>query len=292
MNGFVSVNGAPPGPTLAYFLNVSPDWLNIMQIPLLSGRDFRPEDATPRVAIINSAFAREYFHSQDPIGKTFKRGNQLYQVIGMAADARYRNMREPITPTAYVPLRLPPPEPLAGATFIVRTRSDNPYVMASVLRRELQRYRPELRISNITTQKQINDSQTLRERLLATLGVFFAGVALLLAAIGLFGVLDYSVLQRRRELGIRIAIGATAAEITRQVTSGLFLTVLTGALTGALAGLLLEPRIKTLLYQVDRSDLNVLATPFCMIVAVCLLTAIPAVIRGVRIDPVEMLRSE
>ncbi len=292
MNSFISVNGAPPGPTLAYILKVSPGWLNIMRIPLLAGRDFRPDDATPRVAIVNKAFAREYFHSQDPIGKTFHRGDKPYQVIGLVADARYRNMREPITPTAYVPLRVAPPEPLSGATFIVRTQTSNPYAIASLLREKLQRYRPELRFTNVSTQSQINDAQTLRERLLAALGVFFAGVALLLAAIGLFGVLDYSVLQCRRELGIRIAIGATAAEIARQVTSGLLLTVFAGAITGALAGLLLEPRVKTLLYQVGRSDLGVLATPFCVIVAVSLLTAIPAVIRGVRIDPAEMLRSE
>jgi predicted permease len=292
MNSFISVNGAPPGPTLAYLLNVSPGWLDVMKIPLLSGRDFRPEDVTPGVAIINRAFAREYFHSQDPVGKSFDRGTEPYQVIGLVADARYRNMREPITPTAYIPLRLPAPEFLKGASFMVRTHSQNPNAISSVLRGELQRYRSELRVTNVTTQKQIDDAQTVQERLLAALGVFFAGVALLLAAIGLFGVLDYSVLQRRRELGIRIAIGATASEIARQVASGLFLTVLTGAISGALVGLLLEPRIKTLLYQIDRSDIAVLTTPFCVITAITLLTAIPAVIRGIRIDPAEMLRSE
>jgi ABC-type antimicrobial peptide transport system permease subunit len=122
--------------------------------------------------------------------------------------------------------------------------------------------------------------------------MFFAGVALLLAGIGLYGVLDYSVLQRRRELGIRIAVGASGKEIAKQVSKGVFIAVVTGAVLGGVVALFLEPRVATLLYNVKPSDLGMLGFPLMTVVLTTLLTAIPAVIRGMRIDPVEMLRAE
>jgi predicted permease len=291
-NGFVSVNGAPPHGLLAYFLPVSRGWLNTMKIPLLDGRDFRPSDTTPGAAIVNRAFAKEYFHGQDPVGRSFDRGKQHFDIVGLAADARYRNMREPITPTAYIPMRYPPPETLRSATFLVRTSSPNPLALAPMLRREIPRARPEIRVSNIRTQLDIDQAQTVRERLLAMLALFFAGVAMLLAGIGLYGVLDYSVLQRRRELGIRIAVGAPASDIAWRVTADIALMVALGAAAGIGMGLSLEPYIKSLLYEVKPSDLGVLTLPLLTILAAALLAAVPAVFRAIRIDAGAMLRAE
>lgn len=289
-NGFVSVNGAPPGPLLAYFLNVSPGWLDTMKIPLLDGRDFRRSDLAPGAAIVNRAFAKEYFHGEDPVGKSFDRGKERFQVVGMAADARYRNMREPITPTAYSPIQSAAPR--SGATFLVRTASPNSMSLAPLLRREVTRARSEFRVSNVQTQLQINQAQTVRERLLAMLALFFAGVAILLAGIGLYGVIDYSVLQRRRELGIRIAVGASTSDIVRRVTVGIFSVVLLGAILGAGAGFMLQPYVKSLLYEVTPFDLRALVIPSLTIALAVLLAAVPGVIRAVRIDPVQMLRAE
>jgi predicted permease len=291
-NGFVSVNGAPPHELLAYFLNVSPGWLDTMKIPLIDGTDFRRGDTAPGAAIVNRAFAKEYFNGEDPVGKSFDRGKQHFEIVGLARDARYRNMREPITPTAYIPLRYPPPEKLGSATFVVRTVSSHPLALAPFLRQEVPRARSEFHVSNIRTQLEINDAQTVRERLLAMLALFFAGVGLLLAGIGLYGVLDYSVQQRRREFGIRIAIGAPAGDIARRVTADVLSMVLLGSAVGAGIGLLLEPYIKSLLYQVKPSDLGVLAVSSLTIIAAALLAALPAVIRAIRIDTAAMLRAE
>ncbi len=290
-NGFVSVNGAPPGPLLAYFLPVSPRWLDTMGIPLLDGRDLRRGDAAG-VAIVNRAFAKEYFHGGDPVGKSFNRGKDRFQVVGLVSDARYRDMREPITATAYIPLGYPPLGTLQAATFLVRTANSNPLAVAPMLRREVSRARPELRVSNVRTQLEINQAQTVRERLLAALALFFAGVAVLLAGIGLYGVLDYSVLQRRRELGIRIAIGAPANDIVRRVTADIFFMVLLGAVIGAAAGSFLEPYVKTLLYEVPPFDWGGLVLPSLVIILATLLAAVPAVIRSIQIDPVAMLRAQ
>jgi putative ABC transport system permease protein len=291
-NGFVSVNGLPPSPVLAYFLNVSPGWLRTMRIPLLEGRDIRRSETAPGTAMVNLAFAKEYFHGEDPVGKSFARGTRIFQVIALVANAQYLSVREPITPIAYIPLRSSGPSSLRRATFLVRTTSPNPYTLGPMLRREVSRARPQLRVGNVRTQLEINQAQTIRERLLAALAMFFAGVALLLAGIGLYGVLDYSVLQRRRELGIRIAVGASGNEIAKQVSMGIFIAVLIGAVLGGALALLLEPQVGTLLYNVKPSDLDMLGVPLSTVVVTTLLTAVPAVIRGMRIDPVEMLRAE
>jgi ABC-type antimicrobial peptide transport system permease subunit len=189
-------------------------------------------------------------------------------------------------------MRYPPPESLGGATFLVRTVLPNPLTLAQTLRREVTRARSDFRVSNIQTQIEINQAQTVRERLLALLGLFFAGVAILLAGLGLYGVLDYSVLQRRRELGIRIAMGAPATNIVRQVTVELFSMVLIGSVLGVITAERLEPYVKTLLYQVKTSDLSTFALPTAIIVFATLLAALPAIFRALRIDPVTMLRQE
>ncbi len=291
-NGFVSVNGAPPHPLLAYFLNVSPGWLATMKIPLLAGRDLRLEDLSPGMALVNTAFSKEYFNGENPIGRAFNRGAQQYRVVGLVADARYRNLREPIIATAYLPMRYPAPESLSGATFLVRTTDPNPLKLAPVLRREISRTRSEFRVSNIRTQLEINRAQTVRERLLSGLASFFGGVAILLTCVGVYGVLDFSILRRRKELGIRIALGAPAADIIQRVTFAVSLMIIVGTLIGAASALLLAPKVKTLLYQVQSSDLASLAPVLISLVGASLLAIAPAVIRALKIDAASLLREE
>jgi ABC-type antimicrobial peptide transport system permease subunit len=190
-------------------------------------------------------------------------------------------------PVAYVPF-----QPRRSATFMVRTSSANPLALASILRQEVPRARPGFRVSTIRTQAELVRAQTVRERLLAMLAVFFAGVALLLAGIGLYGVLDYGVLQRRREIGIRMAIGAQAGDIARRVTADVFRMVLTGAAAGVMLGMASVRYIEALLYQVRATDLAMLAVPSLAIVGAALAAAAPAVIHAIRIDPVSMLRAD
>jgi ABC-type antimicrobial peptide transport system permease subunit len=133
---------------------------------------------------------------------------------------------------------------------------------------------------------------TVRERLLAMLALFFAATALVLAAVGLFGVLDYSVLQRRREIGIRMALGAPAAKLVRAVTLQTFATVLLGAVVGLGLGISSERYIETLLYGVSATDLGMLALPSAAILGAALLAAIAPVVRAVRLNPVETLRPD
>jgi putative ABC transport system permease protein len=176
--------------------------------------------------------------------------------------------------------------------LLVRTSSSNPRKLASILRPEVPRARSEFRVSRIRTQLEINQSHTVRERLLATLALFFAIVALLLAGVGLYGVLHYWVLQRQREIGIRIAVGAQARGIARLVTMDVFSMVLLGAAAGVGVGMVSVRFIESLFYQVKAADLQMLAPPSLAILAGAFLAAVPAVIRAVRIDPITMLRAE
>jgi ABC-type antimicrobial peptide transport system permease subunit len=139
---------------------------------------------------------------------------------------------------------------------------------------------------------EINQARTVRERLLATLALFFAIVALLLAGVGLYGVLHYSVLQRRREIGIRMAIGAQAGSIARLAIADVFAVALGGAVAGLGLGMASARFIASLFYQVKATDLPMLVFPSLALFAVALLAALPAVIRAVRTDPVAMLRAE
>jgi predicted permease len=292
-NGFISVNGAPPGPVSSYFLSISPGWLDAMKIPLIRGRDFRTGDTLPGSAIVNQSFARQYFNTEDPVGRSFEvvsnaGGRARYEIVGLVRDARYRDMREPMQPTAFFPFQVA----YGRGTFVVRTARPDALTMASVLRREVPRARAGFRVSNIRTQASFVEQHTIRERLLATLALFFGIVALLLAGVGLYGVLDYSVLQRRREIGIRIAIGAPAGDIAGRVMLDVLAMVLAGAVAGIGLGMISARYIESLLFEVKATDWGILALPAVTILAVALLASFPAVIRAVRVDPATLLRAE
>jgi predicted permease len=299
-NRFISVNGSPPNPVLAYLLSVSPGWIDSMKIRLIDGRDFRVNEPSSQIAIVNQAFVKQFFNGQNPLERTFETGADATRVstriVGVVSDAAYKSMRDPILPVAYVPFLAGGPADAnmrrKTATLIVRTSSANPVAMAPTLRQEILHTRSDFRISSIRTQEEINQAQTIRERLLAMLAIFFAVVALLLAGIGLYGVLDYIVLQRRREIGIRIAIGARALHITRLVTLETGLMVTIGACAGVGAGLMLARYTEALFYQVKSTDLAILAIPSLTILAATVMAMLPAALRAVRVDPVEMLRSE
>jgi putative ABC transport system permease protein len=299
-NNLISVNGAPPSSVLSDMLNVSPGWLQVMRIPLLSGRDFRPDDLYPGAAIVNQAFAREYFNGEDPVGKRFEsvfdHRRLGFVIVGLCGDAAYLNVREPMPPQAYFPFREADAsgqlQPKNNAEIMVRSSTSDPMPLAAVLRREVPAGRAEFRVSDLLTQTDINQAQTVRERLLAMLATFFSGVALVLGGIGLYGVLNHAVVQRRREIGIRMAVGAQASNVAWLVTSRMIAAVLAGSASGLATGLLCAEHLKALLFQVRATDATMLMLPFAALAAVALLATIPAVLRAVHIDPLILLRTE
>jgi putative ABC transport system permease protein len=300
-NASISINGGPPSVDLGYFLNISPGWLETMKIPLLGGRDFRNSDAFPNAAIVNETFAKKFLNDEHPVGRFFEKTwddgrRSRMQVVGLVRDAFYQDIHAPILPVVYVPMHSIDASgglrPEDDETLIVRTSASNPLALASMLRQEVPRVNAHLHVTNIRTQEEINQAQTIRERLLATLAFFFGAVALLLAGVGLYGVLNYSLLQRKREFGIRLALGARMSDVARNVTGGIFSAVCVGAVAGLGLGITSARYIESLLYQVKATDPGALAFPSLIIFAAAAVAAVPAVIRALRIDPVAMLRAE
>jgi predicted permease len=298
INSDISINGAPPSPISAFFLNVSPGWLSTMKIRLVSGHDFRSEDTSPGAAIVNETFVKTFLRGQDPIGRTFERGaNQpLNKIVGVTPDVPDHDLREPNSAIFYVPFNAvdekSAPRAVNFATFAIHTEAKNPLALADSLRRLIAQRHNGLRVSNVTTQLDLVRDQTIRERLIATLAAFFAAVALLLAGVGLYAVLNYSVLQRRREIGIRMAIGSTRAGIVRIVTLDVFLMIALGSCAGVALGFGAARYVESLFYQAKATDADMIALPACAMLLTALVATLPAVLRALRTDPTEILRAQ
>lgn len=280
------------------FLGVSPGWLETMGIPLLRGSDLRTTDMHPGAAIVNEAFARYYFKGIDPVGKTFEidGSKQTRKTIRIAADAHYQRLREPMPPTAYVPFHSSQDgvvrNPRQGGTIILRSSVPNALALFPTLRATIAQTNSRMFIANLLPQSEFIEIQSMRERLLAELGAFFAAVALILTAIGLYGVLDYGVYQRRRELGIRRALGAPAVHLTWRVSAQILAMLAIGAMAGLAIGIAGAKLLESLLFGVKPSDWQMLAIPLAAIACATLLAAVPPILRALHIDPAKMLRAE
>ncbi len=297
----VRIPGHPIEASSPYVLDVSPAFFETMRIGLIDGRDFRPGDLPPRstesahrlpgVGIVNEAFAHTYFNGQNPVGRSVgvlqsKDIPTVMEIVGYVRDAAYYDVREPMRPTIYVPMAS-----RQDNTFLVRI-AGNPLALAPILRSAIYKARSDFQVRTIQEQSAFVRWQMLTERLLASLSLFFSIVALVLAAIGLYGLLNYSVTRQRREIGIRMALGARPAQVVRLVTSGLFGMVSLGLLFGLAGGVACGRFVEGLLFEVKATDPGAVAVPLVALLGVALLASIPPTLRAVQIDPAQTLRSE
>jgi predicted permease len=306
MNDSISVDGGPPSADLAYFLDITPGWLETMRIPLIGGRDFRDGDFYHEQAIVNETFVKKFLGEGNAVGRVFEKasddgGRQRLQVVGVMRDAYYNNIHEPMLPVVFSPSARHPKATAPAAagprlapilTLVVKTTAENPMTMAAAMRREVPKARADMRVVNVQMQEDLVRAQTIRERLLAVLSFFFGAVALLLAAIGLYGVLHYSVIEQEREIGIRLALGARVSHIVQRVSSGIAITVALGTAVGIAFGVGMSRYVQSLLYGVKARDLTMLVVPLLTIAIAVALAAVPAIRRALSVDPVEMLRAE
>jgi predicted permease len=277
-----------------WYLQVSPGFLRTMRIPLVAGRDFEWGDAQPALpsaVIVNESFARRYFPGESPLGKRFFRvdgGATLVaqDIVGIAGDAKYTNLREPAPPTVYDPYR-----PADAAVLQIRTRLDAG-VLAARLRDELPRARPGFRLGDVTLQSTLVDNTLVRDRALALLSAFFSVVAISLVIVGLYGVLSYSLVQRTREIGIRLALGAQPARAARVVLSDVGAMTGVGLVVGVAAATFAGRWLTPLLFAVTPADRWSIGAPLACLLVPCALAALVPTMRATRIDPTIALRSE
>jgi macrolide transport system ATP-binding/permease protein len=287
----ISVVGYTPSPdeqpTLEYNV-VSPGYFSTVGIPLLSGRDFTrvdDEKAAP-VAIVNEAMAAQYWHGRDPIGDHFLAKGQSLLVIGVAKDSKYSTIREAQKSFYYVPMRQ---NPSVNGNLYIRT-SLTPTVIGPEVGRAIRAIDPGLAPMETSTMRQQIDRPTYTQRLAVALVGVFGGMALILSAIGLYGVMSYSVSQSKRELGLRMALGAGASDLLRLVMSqGLALTS-TGIVLGAIASLGLTSLIGNLLFNVSPRDPVAYAAAFAVMTIVSFAACFLPAWRASRTDPVRALR--
>jgi ABC-type antimicrobial peptide transport system permease subunit len=208
------------------------------------------------------------------------------EIVGVVNDVAYGNLREAIRPTVFLPQ-----ERRSHNSLIIRTAVP-PRTMAQVLRAKVAEARPGYYVRTIEYQTEYVRGHLLRERVLATLSLFFAVVALVLAAVGLYGVLNYSVTQQRREIGIRMALGARAADVVRGVTTRSMALVALGLGLGLAAGVAASRVVESLLYGVRPTDWDAITVPALALLAAAVVAAAPPALRAARVDPARTLRSE
>ena len=284
------------------------NYFTTMEIPLLGGRDFTAQDDQrgPFVAIVNQTFVRRYFPNDDALGKrvTFKYNKREVEIIGIVADTKYTRQREENKPLLYTPWRQE--VAIIGAMqFVLRTTGE-PTALAATARQVVRELDSNLPVTDLTTQTARSQATLGQERLYARLLSFFGGLALLLAAIGLYGVLAYSVAQRTNEIGVRMALGAQARHVLRLVIWHGMKLALIGLTAGAAGSYalkrLLESNYISLenwqrqfgekLYGVSAAD----PWTFGVIAALLSLVALSACYvparRATKVDPIIVLRSE
>jgi predicted permease len=282
-----------------YILNVSSSFLGTMRIPLILGRGLSPADgpSSPLAAVVNEKFVSRYFPGEDPIGKSFYFGSKApnssshpMEIVGVVKDAHYTGVRDEVPPTGYFPYSQQLPG-LRQMTFAIRTALP-PLAVAGAVRRAVAEIDRTIPVADLRTEEDQINSSLSTERLFAGLVSAFGGLAALLAAIGLYGVMAYTVARRTAEIGIRMALGANRANVQWLVLRESLLMVVLGLLAGLPAAFALTRFVKTVLFGVTPAD------PLSFLVALLLMFAVAAAAawlparRAARVDPMIALRYE
>jgi predicted permease len=281
----------PRAGRLTQLSQVMPGYFRTIGIRVVRGRDITEADrpGAPLVAVINETMARQYWPGEDPLGRQFRFiGDPTpLQVIGIVRDSKYNFLGENATPYLYTALeqRYSP-----AATVHVRASGD-PAAIMNTVRRELQQLEPTMPLLNVTTLRDVFEQALWAPRMGASLLGIFALLALLLAAIGLYGVMAYSVSQRTRELGIRLALGARQSEVRNMVVRQGVLLAVGGVAIGLAAAFAMARMVTNLLFGVTATDPMTFALiPVVLLVVAAIATYLPAW-RASRVDPVQALRT-
>jgi len=274
---------------------VGPGYFGTMGAQLLTGREFTPSDlvGTPKVAIVNEAFARKFNLGQNPVGKHMATGGRNrpldMEIVGFVRDAKYSQVKDVVPPMFVTPYRQD--STIGFMQFYVRTAND-PATMMRTIPSVISRLDANLPVNELKTLPQQVKENVFMDRMISTLSAAFALLATLLAAIGLYGVLAYTVAQRTREIGVRMALGADAGRVRGMVLRQVGLMTLIGGALGIAAAFGLSRVAGTLLFGLEGNDPVVMASAAVLLTIVALAAGgIPAT-RAARVDPMQALRYE
>ncbi len=290
------IEGRPePEPGKEMIINtrsVSPGYFRTLGIPLIKGRDFSDRDKSdaPKAAIINYDLARIYFPDEDPLGKriTFDDGGSWISIVGVIADVKQLGLDSSAKPEVYFPyLQMTAP----SMSIVVRTGS-NPLNLVAAMKRQIQEIDKDLPIADVKTMRQLLSESVSGRRFNMLLLAVFAGVALVLAAVGIYGVMSYSVSQRTHEIGIRMALGAQTSDVLKLVVGEGMLLALAGVMIGLVASLFLTRLMSSLLFGVSATDPITFALIAVVLTGVALAASLVPARRAIKVDPMVALRYE
>ena len=268
---------------------VSPSFLETMRIPLRAGRGFSDADnqKSPRVVIVNDALAHRYWPNENPVGKHIAVGRQApAEVVGVASDAKNNGLALEADPQIYLPFAQ---LPWGNMNLFVRTATE-PHSMIAPVRQQISSIDPDQPVTRVQTVEELMNSSRTQPRFTMLLLGIFSATALVLAIVGIYGVLAYSVAQRRQEMGIRMALGAARADILQMVVNQGLLLAGAGIITGLLAALAITRIMSSLLYQVGTHDFATFAVTSLGFLSVATLASYLPARRATRVDPAEALR--
>src|SRR5919198_1397496 len=290
----VDAPGAPTGDRATVCFNfVAPGYFATLRTPLIAGRDFDAGDTKQSVpiAIVNQTLARRFFSDTNVIGRHFRKPDQPVpiEIVGIVKDSTYQSVREPIPPTAFLPASQAPGGGEAYE-FVVRT-SLPPSTLIPAIQQIALQVSAEVPLEFHTLTEQVGDD-LVQERLLATLAGFFGALGLLLAMIGLYGVLSYLVTHRQVEFGVRMALGATPGSIRRLVMRDVIVVLTLGIGAGLVAALVVVSLLQKMLFGVEPRDTATMVTAVCVLSGMALAAGYLPARRATRVDPMIALRSE
>jgi predicted permease len=274
--------------------DVGPGYFATLGVPVLLGREFTDSDIDggQRVAVVNEVMANRFWKGQNPIGRRFARQSETgfeIEVVGVVRDSRFANLREDVPMSYYIPYAQA--RAINSLTFYVRHRADDAAV-ARAIRQAVARVDARLPVYDFRTmQSQVAESMYI-ERLVASLSMLFGLLALGLAAVGLYGVTSHAVAQRRREIGIRMALGAERASVLWGVLRQVLALAAAGVLIGVPAALGAGQLIESLLFGLAPRDPLTLAAAAGVLIGVAALAGYVPAVRAMRVDPVVALRDE
>lgn len=272
---------------VTWYRVVSADYFATMQIPLTRGRLFTQREAAPAV-VINETMARRYWPGDDPLGRRIRIGRVPATIVGVVADVRVRGPREPARVETYIPYWI---NPEAGVNVVVKTAGD-PHALAEPMRRAIKEVDPAIAVAGMATMDEAVADSIGAPRFVATLVAIFGGLALVLAAVGVYGVLSYGVAQRTQEIGVRLALGAAERQIFALVVGESLRLAAVGSGIGLVLALGTGRAIRGLLFGVGGADALTLAVTAAVLVAVAFLAAYVPARRAMRVDPISALRAE
>lgn len=275
---------------LADYRSVSADYFRVMNIPVLSGRAFTDSDSenAPLVTIINEATARKYFADENPLGKQLKIKDEWRRIVGVVGNVHQSGQESEASTHLYVPFFQIPQSRMG---IVVKTKSD-PYGFVTSVRSQINAIDKEQPLYNIQAMEQLLSDSVSQRRLNMLLLGFFASLALLLSVVGIYGVIAYSVAQRTREIGIRVALGAQKKDVLKLVMKQGLLLTLVGTAIGVAVALMATRFLASLVFEVSTNDFYTFAAVSSLTVLVTLLACYLPARRAMKVDPMIALRYE